>query len=102
MANKRTPPPRHRMLDFIADPFGGRKRDTKGVRRVVFGLNARLTTLLTLLLLTLLAGAAAVIYWAETPAARQSAAELERIGLLPVRWLSLFVAAAAIAGGAGL
>lgn len=90
------------MLDFIAKPFGGRKRDTKGVRRVVFGLNARLTALLALLLLALLAGAAAVIYWAETPAARQSAAELERIGLLPVRWLSLFVAAAAIAGGAGL
>ncbi|NLI46665.1 MAG: HAMP domain-containing protein, partial [Acidobacteria bacterium] len=103
MTNKRTStPPRHPVLDFITDLFGGRKRDAKGVRHVVFGLNARLTALLVLLLLALLAGAAAVIYWAETPAARQSAAELEQIGVLPVRWLSLFVAAAAIAGGAGL
>ena len=37
------------MLDFIAKPFGGRKRDTKGVRRTKLGYSTEAETLESLI-----------------------------------------------------
>jgi adenylate cyclase len=93
----------HPALDFFYELFGGRRRDIKDARRVYIGLNQRMAALLGLLLLALLAGAAAVIYWAENPdAGRPPADEMEPLAPLPIRPLTVFAAAAALAGGAVL